>query len=133
MKTLAIDFDGTICNNKFPEIGDPRQEVIDALLKWKRAGNEVILWTCREGKLLDDALQWCKQHGLVFDAVNENTKNLKEYYGNDPRKVGAYWYVDDRAITPMDFALFMETAPILPSEKQSGITRGNITRRTPHG
>ena len=61
-------------------------------------GAGLILWTCREGKLLDDALAACERWGLRFDAVNDSLPSWKEFYGNDTRKVGADEYWDDKAV-----------------------------------
>ena len=58
----------------------------------------MILWTCREGKELEDAVAACKAVGLEFDAVNDNVPELKEAFGTNPRKVGATEYWDDRAV-----------------------------------
>ena len=98
MKVIAVDFDGTLCENKFPDIGEPRLTVIKQVLFEKLIGNKVILWTCREGKYLDEALNACNDWGLTFDAVNANLPERIEQYGNDCRKVGADEYWDDRGI-----------------------------------
>lgn len=63
-------------------------------------GAKVILWTCREGELLTRAVEFCRCFGLEFDAVNDNTEELKRAYGTDPRKIGADYYIDDRAMPP---------------------------------
>lgn len=97
-KVYAIDFDGTICEAKFPEIGKPNQKMINYVTELKQQGNYLILYTMREGKLLDDALEFCKKHGITFDAVNDNLEWHKEYYGNNPRKVYADYYVDDHSL-----------------------------------
>lgn len=98
----AIDFDGTLCVDRYPEIGEPREDVINALLAIKgrtsrrTAQDRFILWTCREGDQLERALQWCYFHGLTFDAVNDNLPEHIERYGNNCRKVYADIYIDDR-------------------------------------
>ena len=97
---IAIDFDGTLCEEAWPEIGAERWEVIAKALKMKLRGCKLILWTCRTGKLLDEAIDWCGMHGLTFDAVNENLPERIAQYGGDCRKVSASEYWDDRAVTP---------------------------------
>ena len=97
---IAIDFDGTLCTNEYPEIGRPIMIVINAAKKRQADGCGLILWTCREGKLLEDAISWCRDHGLEFDAVNESLPEWKEMFVNDPRKVGATEYWDDRSVNP---------------------------------
>ena len=104
-RTIAVDFDGTICTNKFPLIGDPNNLVIETLQREKEQGSKIILWTCREGKLLDKALAACEEWGLTFDAVNESTEEWKEFYGNDPRKPGADEYWDDRAVVADEYGV----------------------------
>lgn len=94
--TIAVDFDGTLCSDAWPEIGEPNQPLIDFLIQWQSEGNKVILWTCREDTLLWIAVDWCAEHGLHFDAVNCNLPERISYYnGNDSRKIGADYYIDD--------------------------------------
>ena len=97
-KAIAIDFDGCLCTEAFPEIGEPNWPVIQRAKQEQRDGSGLILWTVREGQLLQDALDACKRWGLTFDAVNESLPDWIEAYGNRPRKVGASEYWDDRAI-----------------------------------
>jgi 2-hydroxy-3-keto-5-methylthiopentenyl-1-phosphate phosphatase len=94
---IAVDFDGTLCENDWPEIGEPNEELIDNLKQYQRKGVKIILWTCRVGNLLDYALSWCQTRGLIFDAVNENLPEIIEKFGSDTRKVYADIYIDDRA------------------------------------
>jgi hypothetical protein len=97
-KILAVDFDGCLCTNAWPEIGEPNTKLIYRL-KFRRAhGDKLILWTCREGESLAKAVEWCKIQGLEFDAVNENLPEMIEMYGNDCRKIGADVYLDDKAM-----------------------------------
>jgi hypothetical protein len=91
----AVDFDGTLCENKYPEIGHPNKELIDFLKIEKRYGAEIILWTMREGETLERAVAWCKEQGLEFDTVNDNLPRLKKAFKNNPRKVYADRYIDD--------------------------------------
>jgi hypothetical protein len=96
----AVDFDGTLCVNEFPEIGAPRHAVIDFIKCRRRAGDKVILWTCRSGRDLDCAVRWCNRHGLEFDAVNDNLEENIACYNNNSRKVNADYYIDDRNYYP---------------------------------
>ena len=98
--TCAVDFDGTLCENAYPEIGAPNLPLIDKLISCRRLGAKVILWTCREGELLTRAVEFCRCYGLEFDAVNDNTEELKRAYGTNPRKIGADYYIDDKAMPP---------------------------------
>lgn len=93
----AVDFDGLLVKNEFPEIGEIRQPMFNAVKHLQDNGWKIILWSCRTGDMLKDAVEFCVQHGLVFDAVNENLKEVQEYFGGDTRKVFANMYLDDRS------------------------------------
>jgi hypothetical protein len=98
VRAIAIDFDGCLCESRWPEIGEPYLDVIEAAKRKRAAGFKLILWTCRYGELLENAVAWCADHGLIFDAVNEQVPELLNKYGTDSRKVFAEEYWDDRAI-----------------------------------
>ena len=98
MKTIAVDFDGTLCENKYPEIGQAKKDVINRLLEEQKRGAKIILWTCRCDKYLKLAVEWCKSKGINFDAVNSNLPELIEKWGTDPRKIAASEYWDDRSV-----------------------------------
>ncbi|HOA30518.1 MAG TPA: hypothetical protein PKM70_01165 [Clostridia bacterium] len=98
-KVYAVDFDGTLCTSAYPDIGNPIPEVIEYIKELKSQGNRIILWTCRTDEKLDKALEWCKEQGLEFDAVNENLQEQIDEWGTDPRKIAAHGYIDDKAVT----------------------------------
>ena len=98
-KIIAVDFDGTLCENKWPEIGEPNKELIAYLKERQAAGDKLILWTCRVSKVRDAAVAWSAEQGLIFDAVNENLPEVLEWMGNDSRKIFANEYIDDRNFT----------------------------------
>ena len=105
---IAVDFDGTLCiGNNFPEIGQPRMWLINKMIKLREEGALLILWTCREDhggmyyenkKYLTYAVEWCKQFGLEFDAVNQNINEAKYPEVKFCRKVVADMYIDDKAV-----------------------------------
>ena len=96
---VAIDFDGVLCQSEFPQIGPPNYEMISLVRQLIDAGHEVVLWTSRHGKELEDAVEWCKDWGLVFCAVNEpapsNHEHYKDKYPTQSRKIYADIYIDD--------------------------------------
>ena len=96
---IAVDFDGTLCENKWPEIGEPNKELITYLKKRQEAGDKLILWTCRVGEILDNAVAWSAEQGIIFDAVNENLSEVVSSFGTDTRKIWANEYIDDRNFT----------------------------------
>jgi hydroxymethylpyrimidine pyrophosphatase-like HAD family hydrolase len=100
----AIDFDGTLVEDKFPEIGEANTGLFLRLKEWQDAGIKLVLWTCRdnntEARLLDKAIEFCKDRGIVFDAVNENIKEVQEMFSNDTRKIYANVYLDDKSLQP---------------------------------
>jgi hypothetical protein len=97
-KIIAVDFDGCIATNEYPNIGAPIWRTIGELWAEQRKGSRIILWTCRKGKLLNDAVRWCGEHNIHFDAVNRNLPKVKKEFGGDTRKVFANEYWDDRAV-----------------------------------
>jgi hypothetical protein len=97
---IAVDFDGVLCRDEFPNIGMPMYGMITFIRQARKAGVEVILWTCRVGERLEEALKWCEAHGLEFDAINDNAPSNICKYNTNPRKVYADFYIDDRAIAP---------------------------------
>lgn len=96
---IAVDFDGTLCENKYPEIGEPNMELIDFLMNCQLNGDKVILWTCRNEEQTKAAVDWCSEKGLVFDAVNENLPEIITEFGEDTRKIFANVYIDDRNVS----------------------------------
>ncbi len=109
-KAIAIDFDGCLCANAYPDIGAPNWKIIVAAAAEQIAGAGLILWTCREGELLENALEACTRWGLHFDAVNDSLPSWKQFYGNDTRKVGATEYWDDKAYRVQNGKLMKEVA-----------------------
>lgn len=92
----AVDFDGTLCENRWPSIGEPNMELIRFLKTEQEKGNKVILYTMREDELLEEAEEWLfSEFDFLPDAVNDNLKEQKEHFGNNPRKVYADVYIDD--------------------------------------
>ena len=99
-RIIAVDFDGTLCENAWPGIGQARSSVISYVLNQQAAGAKLILWTNRVGDRLEEAVKWCAAYGLTFDAVNENLPEIVEAFCGDTRKVFANVYLDDRAMLP---------------------------------
>lgn len=103
---IAVDFDGTLCVDRFPEIGEPKSTVISFIRRQAAAGAKIILHTCRENgtrrNLLDEAVEWCAAQGVPLFAVNENPDSpYPAQYGTPKsRKVYADLYIDDRATGP---------------------------------
>ena len=100
-QVIAVDFDGTLCKQAWPEIGEENKILIEHLKEQQAAGARLILWTNREGDLLEEAVEWCKAHGLTFDTVNANLPELIDLYKNDCRKINADIYIDDKAVNPI--------------------------------
>lgn len=97
-KAIAVDFDGTLCTNEWPMVGEPNWPVINRAIEEQKSGAGIILWTCREGEDLERAVNACKEWGLVPDAVNESLPEWLEEWKINTRKVGATEYWDDRAV-----------------------------------
>ena len=97
--TIAVDFDGTIVENRYPEIGRERPFAVETLRMLVAEGHQLVLWSCREGQLLDEALAWCRERGLEFWAVNrdypEETQQTNPHW---TRKLKADLFIDDRNV-----------------------------------
>jgi hydroxymethylpyrimidine pyrophosphatase-like HAD family hydrolase len=99
----AVDFDGTITiKSKYPEIGELNEKVADWIRKKHKNGDMIIIWTCRGGKELQEAIDFLKANNVPFDYVNGNPTNS---FGDDTRKIYADYYIDDRAINVLDIDL----------------------------
>jgi len=102
---LSVDYDGTLFEGSWPEKGDPKQDVIDKVKLFRKNGAEIALWTCREGISLKEALVRCKEVGLEFDSINQNTPSQVKYMADrmaegeefSTRKIFADFYLDDRS------------------------------------
>lgn len=101
-KIAAIDFDGTLVTEDYPFIGSPILKTIRYVKMLKDTGWKLILWTCRTGGELEEAVEFCKKQGITFDAVNESLPISKARYGRNPRKILADIFIDDRALNPND-------------------------------
>lgn len=97
-KIIAVDFDGCLVVNQWPEVGTPIEKNINKLKAEQANGAKVILWTNRVGEALDKALAFCKEQSIHLDAVNENLPEIVEAFGGDCRKIFANEYWDDRAV-----------------------------------
>ena len=103
-RIIAVDFDGTLCFSAWPDAGEPNYPLINYLKGEQKAGNRLILWTCRSGAALDKAVSWCREvANLEFDAVNDNVPEVIEHYGNNSRKISCDIYIDDKACVPEAF------------------------------
>lgn len=97
-KIIALDFDGTVVPNEYPAIGYPIKGTIKRIKEEIANGARIILWTNRSGKLLEAAVRFCEEQGIVLTAVNENLPEIVAAFGNNPRKIFAHEYWDDRAV-----------------------------------
>nr|WP_321356789.1 hydrolase [uncultured Draconibacterium sp.] len=94
---IAVDFDGTIVEHKYPSIGKEIPYAIETLKLFQEKGHKLILWTYRAGAELDKAVEFCRKKGLIFYAVNSNYEG-EEYDETISRKIYADLYIDDRNI-----------------------------------
>lgn len=96
--TIAVDFDGTIVEHEYPKIGKPIPFALDVLKKLQAEEHHtLILWTVREGKLLQEAIDYCEKNGLKFYAHNKDFPG-EEYSEDAPRKLSVDMFIDDRNV-----------------------------------
>lgn len=98
MLTIAVDFDGTLVENRYPKIGKPILFAFEALKKLQQEGHQIILWTYRSGVKLQEAVEFCESKGITFYAVNKSYP--EEEYEEEvmSRKILADLFIDDRNI-----------------------------------
>lgn len=106
-RIIGVDFDGTLATigKPYPAIGEPIQEIIDYILEEQSKGAHLVLVTMREGMALEGALMWCEDHGIKFDAVNDNLDYMKDWFKNNPRKIFCNEYIDDNNFGGIDYIL----------------------------
>ncbi len=92
---IAVDFDGTIVEHRYPDIGKEIMFAIETLIQLQKVGYQLILWTYRSSKELDEAVEFCRGRGLEFYAVNKNYPE-EVFDESISRKVLADYYIDDR-------------------------------------
>jgi hydroxymethylpyrimidine pyrophosphatase-like HAD family hydrolase len=95
--TIAVDFDGTIVEDAYPNIGKPRLFAFETLKALRDDGHRLILWTYRHGKSLNEAVEFCKKNDIEFYAIN-NSYPDEVYDKSSSRKILADYYIDDRNI-----------------------------------
>lgn len=95
---IAVDFDGTIVEHRYPAIGKEILFAFDTLKALQEQRHQLILWTYRSGKELEEAVEYCRKNGIVFYAVNKNYPEEVYEEGAISRKIQADFYIDDRNI-----------------------------------
>ncbi|MDR9397642.1 BT0820 family HAD-type phosphatase [Salibacter sp.] len=94
--TIAVDFDGTIVDDDYPRIGKPKMFAFDTLKMLQNKHHKLILWTYRHGKRLDEAVEFCREHGIEFHAVNKSFPEEVFDQNQSSRKIHADVFIDDR-------------------------------------
>lgn len=117
---FAIDFDGTICTELWPEIGEPVREVVEFIRELQERGDRWILYTMREGATLEQAVAVLAELGLRPDAINDNLPERCARFGNNPRKIYADIYIDDHN------AGGLRLPTLEKSTARKGITKGGL-------
>jgi hypothetical protein len=126
---IAVDFDGTVVEHEYPEIGRPIPFAIETLQQLQKDGHILLMWSVRSGILLQEAVDYCERKGLKFYAANKNYP--EEDQAKASRKLDADLYIDDRnlgglpdwgviyhAIKAMEKGEDYERIMILPGENQ---------------
>lgn len=94
---IAVDFDGTIVKHRYPSIGEELPFATETLKQLASEGHRLILWTVREGKLLDEAVAFCRERGVEFYAVNRDYPEEEPGKNNHfSRKLKVDLWIDDR-------------------------------------
>ena len=94
--TIAVDFDGTIVEPRYPKIGEEIPFATETLKILAQERHKLILWTVREGELLEEAIEWCRQRGVFFYSVNKDYPEEEKSHNGFSRKLKADLFIDDR-------------------------------------
>ena len=94
--TIAVDFDGTIVEHRYPKIGEEIPFATETLKILAQERHKLILWTVREGELLEEAIEWCRQRGVFFYSVNKDYPEEEKSHNGFYRKLKADLFIDDR-------------------------------------
>jgi hypothetical protein len=95
---ILIDFDNTIVVERYPNVGEPVSGAKDTINWLYDLGHTIIIWSCREGKYQDDAIDYLVEEGIHFHYFNQNCPERIKEYGWDSRKIGCDLMIDDRSI-----------------------------------
>lgn len=94
--TIAVDFDGTIVEHRYPKIGEEIPFATETLKILAQERHKLILWTVREGELLEEAIEWCRQREVFFYSVNKDYPEEEKSHNGFSRKLKADLFIDDR-------------------------------------
>ena len=94
--TIAVDFDGTIVEHRYPRIGEEIPFAVETLKLLQQEKHRLILWSVREGELLEEAVEWCRARGLEFYAVNKDYPEEEMTDKDYSRKLKVDLFIDDR-------------------------------------
>ena len=119
---IAVDFDGTIVDDAYPKIGKPKLFALETLKKLQEEGHRLILWTYRSGERLNEAVNYCKDQGISFYAVNKSFPE-EQFNNENSRKIHADLFIDDRNIGGFlgwgkIYQIITNTSPNVPKKKK---------------
>ena len=132
---IAVDFDGTIVEHKYPAIGKTLLFAFETLKKLQEQRHQLILWTYRSGKELDEAVEFCRKNGIEFYAVNKNYPEEVFDEQTVSRKIQADYYIDDRNICGLPGwgeiwqIIHPELNPTVANERRNLPRRGTLLGR----
>lgn len=95
---IAVDFDGTVVEHKYPAIGKEMPFAFATLKELQKRGHRLILWTFRHGKTLDEAVEYCRQNGIEFYAINKSFPEEQFDPNEASRKLDCDMFIDDRNV-----------------------------------
>ena len=135
---IAVDFDGTIVEHAYPKIGKERPFATATLRQLQKDGHLLVLWSVREGELLEEAVKWCKERGVTFYAVNKNTDEEGRENADNPnysRKLKVHMFIDDRNLGGMpDWGVIyqMISRGITYAEYLEEMQHGSLPKKKKH-
>lgn len=95
---IAVDFDGTLCRGTYPCIDGQQPYAAETMKRLLLDGHYLIIWTCRSGERLTDAINWLLEQDIPFHRINAHEPANLARYGDNTRKVYAHCYIDDKQV-----------------------------------
>jgi ABC-type sugar transport system substrate-binding protein len=106
---IAVDFDGTVVDHRFPDVGSDAPGAVDTLRDLVAQGHKIILWTMRDGEQLQDAIKWYRQRNIPLFGIQ---RNPEQNWTTSP-KAYAHLYIDDAAFGAPLIQYAMHKRPLI--------------------
>lgn len=123
---IAVDFDGTVVDDGYPKIGKPKLFAFETLKQLAAQGHRLVLWTYRSGKELEEAVEFCRENGVEFYAVNSSFEGEIFDQEKQSRKINADIFIDDRNLG--GFPGWGETLQVITNRIEFSLSKNGVEK-----